>query len=60
MTTTCGRRGEWIAYQTTDAVRLVSPDGARQRFLTTIYMSRDLTEHGWGSALVWSRDGGSL
>jgi ECF sigma factor/WD40 repeat protein len=52
--------GEWIAYQTDVAVRLVSPDGARQRFLTTSDMSRDLNGYGWDSGLVWSRDGGSL
>ena len=48
--------GAWIAYQTNQAVRLVSPDGARQRFLTTTNLSRDLTGYGWDSALVWSRD----
>ena len=52
--------GEWIAYQTDDAVRLISSDGARQRFLSTINMSRDMNEYGWNSALVWSRDGKSL
>jgi Tol biopolymer transport system component len=52
--------GEWIAYQTDSAVRLVSPDGARQRFLTTSSLSRDSNAYGWDSSLVWSRDGGKL
>jgi Tol biopolymer transport system component len=43
-------RGDWIAYRTIDAVRLVSPDGVRQRVLAP----------GVGAALVWSRDGGTL
>ena len=52
--------GEWIAYQGTGAVRLVSPDGTRQRVLATTNRSRDRTEYGWGNALAWSRDGDSL
>lgn len=48
--------GAWIAYQTIDAVRLVSPDGARQRYLTP----SSIIGYGWTSSLVWSRDGGSL
>lgn len=52
--------GAWIAYQTDHDVRLVSPDGARHRILTTNNMSRDRNEYGWDNALVWSRDGGSL
>jgi len=48
--------GSWIAYQTNDAVRLVSPDGVRQRFLT----ASDIPAYGWTTSLVWSRDGGSL
>ena len=48
--------GEWIAYQTDDAVRLVSPDGVRQRFLA----ASSIPGYGWTSSLVWSRDGGSL
>jgi len=49
--------GRWIAYQTPAVLKpaivglqLVSPDGARHRFLTTIP----------GRAFVWSQDGGSL
>ena len=52
--------GAWIAYQTDTDVRLISPDGAHERFLTANNMSRDMGKYGWGSALVWSRDGGSL
>jgi hypothetical protein len=48
--------GAWIAYQTLDAVRLVSPDGERQRYLTT----SSIIGYGWTSSLVWSSDGGSL
>jgi len=42
--------GEWIAYRTEDAVRVVSPDGARHRVIAT----------GTGGALVWARDGRTL
>ena len=34
-------RSDWIAYRTRDAIRLVSPDGARQRVLTASNVSRD-------------------
>ena len=52
--------GGWIAYMAAGAVRLVSPDGTRQRVLATTDMSRDVTRYGWDSALVWSRDGATL
>jgi dipeptidyl aminopeptidase/acylaminoacyl peptidase len=46
--------GEWIAYETNDAIRLVSPDGAHQRLLINQNVVR------WNGALVWSHDGGTL
>ena len=52
--------GEWIAYRGIAAVRLVSPDGARRRLLSPINLSRDRNGEEWSSALVWSRDGGTL
>jgi Tol biopolymer transport system component len=52
--------GEWIAYQTNADLQLVSPDGTRRRFLTTIDIQRDNNVDGWDSALVWSHDGRSL
>jgi eukaryotic-like serine/threonine-protein kinase len=45
--------GQWIAYRTRDALRLVSPDGARNSVLKRYDRVR-------GNPLVWSRDGGSL
>ncbi len=53
-------RGDWIAYRTRDAIRLVSPDGARQRVLTASNVSRDRSGYEWDTAYVWSHDGGSL
>jgi hypothetical protein len=41
-------------------VRLVSPDGARQRVLTTSKSSWDFNGYGRDSSLVWFRDGKSL
>jgi serine/threonine protein kinase len=49
--------GQWIAYQTNEEMRLVSPDGARQRLLTTVNMGLDMDSTlGWDTAMVWSRD----
>jgi Tol biopolymer transport system component len=52
--------GQWIAYQTNNELRLISPDGAHQRSLGGVDMTQDMTSNGWDSALVWSRDGRSL
>jgi eukaryotic-like serine/threonine-protein kinase len=52
--------GAWIAYSDINAVRLVSPDGARRRLLSRSTLSRDRNGDAWSSALVWSRDGGTL
>ena len=48
--------GAWIAYRDINAVRLVSPDGARRRLLSPSNLSRDRNGESWSSALVWSRD----
>jgi Tol biopolymer transport system component len=58
--------GQWIAYQTNANrdLRLVSPDGARQRVLAKADPSLHRNGVGWDSALVsalvWSRDSGTL
>jgi Tol biopolymer transport system component len=52
--------GEWIAYRTAEAVRLVSPDGARRRLLTTSNTLRGRTGLDWDNAFVWSRDSSTL
>jgi dipeptidyl aminopeptidase/acylaminoacyl peptidase len=52
---------EWIAYQTNEEVRLVSPDGARTRVLDTVNMGLERnTDRSWMSALVWSADSRTL
>src|SRR3954454_539506 len=52
---------EWIAYQTDDDPRLVSPDGARTRVLDSVNMGREKNPDGsWMSALVWSADSRTL
>jgi Tol biopolymer transport system component len=52
--------GQWIAYATNQDLRLVSPDGARQRVFTADGTSHDLTGYDWDHALVWSGDSKSL
>jgi Tol biopolymer transport system component len=52
--------GEWIAYQAGRNVRLVSPDGARQRILAPLTIFFDMNGEAAQNALVWSRDSKSL
>jgi hypothetical protein len=49
--------GAWIAYQTDADVRLIAPDGTRQRVMAPINLRRERNaDRSFISALVWSRD----